>query len=242
MTAFDLIEKVHKAEEAVEKAKKTIRHHEALAEKKLRIIRENGWDENDRYARYGKADYDESYWTVTDYENHLDDAENARKKLADKERILQNWRVRLEAAMDRENRLRFEVPESMKEMQRELVSDWDHYDIELRDKMKKAREEMPRKEFVRAYTQAARRMLNMSESEIHSENVRTAEDLVLDLYGRICLITGDVTDWSDIHYGGKALNGMVAGKLGKVRVESIVAGGYNIQKRHIRVLVHEVSA
>lgn len=57
---------------------------------------------------------------------------------------------------------------------------------------------------------------------------------------RIHAITGEVTDWDGIHYSGGALNGVVYGKLGSVRVESILAGGYNIQRLHVRVLVHEI--
>ena len=39
---------------------------------------------------------------------------------------------------------------------------------------------------------------------------------------------------------GPVLNGIVQGELGKVRIESILAGGYNIQKLHIRVLVKSI--
>ena len=56
---------------------------------------------------------------------------------------------------------------------------------------------------------------------------------------RVYNITGPVTNWSNItlqqSVQGPVLNGIVQGELGKVRIESILAGGYNIQKLHIRV-------
>lgn len=70
--------------------------------------------------------------------------------------------------------------------------------------------------------------------------MKSAESLIMNLYSRIHAITGEVTDWDGIHYSGGALNGVVYGKLGSVRVESILAGGYNIQRLHVRVLVHEI--
>jgi hypothetical protein len=83
-------------------------------------------------------------------------------------------------------------------------------------------------------------MMYGTPDKIHKDNVRSAEAYVMDLYNRIHLITGEVTDWSYIHCAGVALNGYVKGQLGAVNVETILAGGYNIQRLHCRTLVHEV--
>ena len=84
-----------------------------------------------------------------------------------------------------------------------------------------------------------------SDEQIHDDNVQAAENLIIDLIYRVRNLTGEITDWSNIRAtagtgGFTVLNGTVVGKEGIACVESITAGGYNIQRLHIRVLVHIV--
>ncbi len=86
---------------------------------------------------------------------------------------------------------------------------------------------------------------NKSDEQIHNDNVQAAKSLIIDLIYRVRSITGEITDWSDVRAsagtrGFTVLNGLVIGKEGRAKVESITAGGYNIQRLHIRVLVHSI--
>lgn len=74
-------------------------------------------------------------------------------------------------------------------------------------------------------------------AKFRADNHRSIESLVLDLQNRIAYKVGEITDYSGLHVDMKALNGIVKGTLGTCRVESILAGGYNIQRLHVRVLV-----
>lgn len=73
---------------------------------------------------------------------------------------------------------------------------------------------------------------------IEDEKVRKYEDLC----ARISAVVGEITDCDYLSIGAKTgeLNGIVTGTLGKARVETIGAGGYNIQCFHYRVLVHKL--
>ena len=63
----------------------------------------------------------------------------------------------------------------------------------------------------------------------------------LDLYYRCTAAVGVITDASGLYVGSNgSLNGYIVGEDGKASVETIVAGGYNIQCRHYRVLVKPV--
>ena len=240
MTTIELKEKVKKAEEAVAKAQKTIERHTAQMEKKLKIVTDHGWDPENPWCKYNTPEHNDAYWAITDYQTKVDDIQNATKKLSEKEQILQNWKDRLEAAEAKEHKFMTEVPDCMKIMMEELIIRWDKDDLERKDFLKSKYRELGYKEFTKQYPKSYNFMMYETAESIHKANVRSAEGLVMDLYSRINLITGEVTDWSGIHYGGKALNGVVRGQLGSVRVESILAGGYNIQRLHVRVLVHEI--
>ena len=249
MTIIDLKEKVKKAEEAVAKAQKTIERHTVQMEKKLKIVTDHGWNPEDPFCRYNTSEHDEAYWAITDYTDKVEDIKSATKKLVEKERILQNWKDRLEAAEAKEHKFMTEVPDCMKTMMGELIIKWDEHDKERRERLGKIYDKVgyyaffkgtPENHHWDTHTYADYNFMFLTDDEIHNANVRAAESLVMDLYSRINAITGEVTDWSYIEYNGGALNGIVHGQLGSVRVESILAGGYNIQRLHVRVLVHEI--
>lgn len=71
-----------------------------------------------------------------------------------------------------------------------------------------------------------------------SDEVRSKR---LDLYYRCVNAVGVLTDVSGLSVGENgSLNGHVVGEQGKANVETIYAGGYNIQCLHYRVLVKPV--
>lgn len=67
-------------------------------------------------------------------------------------------------------------------------------------------------------------------------------DKALDLVNRVAKITGPITDASNLRIGEQngELNGLISGRDGKAFIQTIGAGGYNIQCYHYRVLVHKV--
>ena len=52
-------------------------------------------------------------------------------------------------------------------------------------------------------------------------------------------IVGEITDASDLHIKDAELNGIIIGKNGKAKVQTVGAGGWNIQRFHFRTLIHE---
>jgi len=62
-----------------------------------------------------------------------------------------------------------------------------------------------------------------------------------DLVERVTKYIGEINDAKHLSVSPQGeLNGFISGKNGKVRIETISAGGYNIQRFHYRVLIHRV--
>lgn len=65
---------------------------------------------------------------------------------------------------------------------------------------------------------------------------------LIDLITRINDIVGTITDASHLRVSQVGnLNGFIDGKKGRAKVETIGAGGYNIQCFHYRTLVHKIA-
>lgn len=81
-----------------------------------------------------------------------------------------------------------------------------------------------------------------SSFEEQMDNVLTQEvaNKKANLLGRVTELTGKVTE-ANLYIGQDGnINGYVVGDKGKVTVQTIIAGGYNIQIAHYRLLVHAV--
>lgn len=63
---------------------------------------------------------------------------------------------------------------------------------------------------------------------------------LVDLMNRVTKITGTITNAKYLSIENGDLNGYIEGERGKAKVQTIGAGGYNIQCYHYRVLIHEI--
>lgn len=80
-----------------------------------------------------------------------------------------------------------------------------------------------------------------NEEKMREDVKRDIEDLVLNLMDRVEAKCGNIISTDNLRIDaakeGCAINGWIEGDKGNARVESILAGGYNIQCLHVRVLV-----
>lgn len=85
------------------------------------------------------------------------------------------------------------------------------------------------------------RNLEEAMTKLADDLKKDAEAKYDDIIERANFIVGKITDASGLSVGAKGeLNGVVIGERGRARIETIGAGGYNIQCFHFRTLIHEL--
>ena len=162
----------------------------------------------------------------TKYEEQVKKEEEAEKKEEEKSQAFKN-----------------SLPKILIELMDNLVKNMDTYDFKVKKFLLKKFEELGKDEFASQYGKSGYNLalINYSDEYIHKVNMTDAEILVKQLISKTKSVTGDIVklEGIDIAPGNKgvSLNGRVIGKKGQCNVESIIAGGYNIQKEHIRVIL-----
>lgn len=241
-------ERIKKAQETIEKKASLIEKKKATIEKKTADLKKLGF-EYEAVKNLRTCDLvaqgvtQETAYKVIDLVWSIDGCygsiKSAEDAIKDKELALVGYNKALEEIEQTEKIIANEIPEALQAARIELVARWTRYDLEEKAQMLKDRAEMDWKEFSKKWKYSRQMDLSRTEEEFRKINEREATLWMLDLYRRVKDITGDITDASDIRFAGKALNGTITGKNGIARVETIGAGGYNIQRFHLRVLVHK---
>ena len=160
------------------------------------------------------------------YEEQLVKEEESEKKVKEKSQAFKN-----------------SLPQILIDLMNNLIKNMDAYDFKVKKFLLKKFDELGKERFGKQYEMSGYNLglINYSDEDIHKYNEVDAEILVRQLISKTKSVTGDIVklEGIDIAPGNKgvSLNGRVIGKKGQCDVESIIAGGYNIQKEHIRVIL-----
>ena len=228
--------KIETLKERIEKKKAQIEKKKGTIEKKQNLIIKK----MDKF--YKEKDEVEARWLKREVEHLEEDIKRLRGEIEEAEATLKKYRKQLEGEIEREAQFIKEVPQQAKDMEQMLIERWDEADKDRRASLMEEEKEIGYRAFVQKHSYADYEFLMKTDEEIHKRNVKDARVFVLDLLHRTKEITGEIVSWSDVHLtvgtnGFPVLNGYVEGKEGRAIVESIYAGGYNIQRLHVRVLV-----
>lgn len=234
MNIKTLTERIENAEKKIEKK------HATIAKKQKWIA--------DKTAKLATlTDDHEKYWAECEIRHLTEDVDRIQKEIKETEKTLEKYQKQLSGEIAREKSWISEVPEVLKSFQTQLVEKWDAHDLAKKEKILEACRTMPYEMLKEMYHWRDRDWAKYTTDEqIHESNERDATSLILNLVNRVKDVTGEITDWNHLYvatgtWGGAVLNGYVTGKEGRCCVESIGAGGYNIQRYHIRVLVKPIN-
>lgn len=244
MTRQDLEQRLAKAREAVTKKQGTLERHMKSEAKIRKQILDRGWDpDGDRYQKQGTPEHHDCYWKMCDLSHVQEAIQNTNKAIAEKEATVQKWQTKLDEQIQKEEQ--DDTPAILKDYQIRLVEAFDRNDQIRKEYLTKKKAELGYKEFIKQFKYSAYDLILEDPEVTHRKNTKTAEALVNNLWIRVKDICKDVTQVNLFvtnanEWEGICINGLVTGSEGSARVESITAGGYNIQKLHIRTLVHRI--
>lgn len=236
MTTQELLIKIEKKKEEIAKREKNLVKY--AADKEFVAI-------CDRFFQNGAKDFTEiraynrahGFMFSPDYYGKRYELEDAKATLVKYEKLLA-------AAQDKENSLK-ELPQVLVEFKNNLIASWDAYDEWKKQMIIKERKTLSVPDMRHKWGANYYDFMFKSAEDIHKANVNAAETLILNLVDRTIAITGKITDCKCLtldrdNNGYAIINGVIIGEKGKVHIDSIGAGGYNIQRYHIRVLVKEM--
>lgn len=210
--------------ERIENAKKKITSKEATIAKKTKWIKE------------GKA---EAYILSM----YSDDIKRLDKEIVNLENLLRKYENQLKQVIAEEEVVN-NFPEMLKEMEKELVERWNAHDLATKERVNElyynAIDRNEKKKIYNNFNDYEKAIFHAYKGDILKDNETKAHELVLSFYYRTKDITGDIIGWDNLYYSNGALNGYVEGVDGTAKVETIIAGGWNIQRLHVRVLVHKI--
>ena len=229
--------KIETLKDRIEKAKETINKKENTIIKKTKMI-----EKKQNQIEKAKDD-NEKYWLEADIRSLEDDIKRGRKEIEAKKETLTKYELQLKGELEKESLYVKEMPSQFKQLQEALVERWNEWNKNKQDMLLEEYRKLGYKEFVKTHSYSEYEFMKTYDvKKLKESNEKEAKALIIDLYNRVKEITGEVESWEDVHatqgaQGMVVLNGTVRGKEGVAQVESILAGGYNIQRLHIRVLV-----
>lgn len=225
MNATEITARINKVKAEIEKIENLIAKREADLPKAKETL--------------AKADFEtekNKWWDAHFKVMHLEEGiENGKYKLNEKRNTLKTYQERLEK-VNAENRKLTEIPEQLKALQEQIAKELTEENINLRNEMRKDRQEMTRDDFFRKYMNTNIAMVyNKTDEEIIREAEKDAKHQVLNLVSRVQKKVGEITSWN-LYSNGRELNGKVEGTKGTAKIETIYAWG-DVQRLHTRVLV-----
>lgn len=144
-------------------------------------------------------------------------------------------------ATERANDFEDILPECLKDFRKNLLDIWNKQDLQKREEVLKDVETC--KDWLQKWSwEDFYWASKATEDSISKLNLKKANSILADLVKRTSKKCGEIVSWKKLfvtcgNQGWAVLNGSVEGTKGNARIESIYAGGNNIQKLHIRVLV-----
>lgn len=227
--------RLENAKVKLEKAQKRLQRKMDQLEK-LELYKVNGTLPKEYQAPEFKEQAER--WLQIDIQFATDEVKEANKKVSEAAEKVKQLTAKVEQ-LKGENEEFKAVPEALVRLQNELENSWNKNAFYRRDLYRSKYKEMGYKQFVNEYGYHAYEERYLTDEHIKRKNKVAAQSYIIDLVNRVKAKVGTITDYSGIQLdsNGKSINGTVKGTNGTAYVETIIAGGWNVQRLHLRTIV-----
>ena len=262
MTRQEYLERIEKLKVKIGKIEKRIAKWEKAKNSEEAFVKEYGWLNNfeerkdywkeehikncENEIKYAKKDLEEVNNTLSKYQSKIDEIDNFEneEKIPAIWEFLQNWKEKTYQYIVENNELLTTLNNNYESALEEFRKNTEGFEL-----MGWREKYMLEKQFKQDYYSDIHSLTYMVRD--YKGNVDTDklnkilnEDVKIkyqDLVYRITEKAGVIQDASDLHIGAKGeINGKVIGNKNTVWVETVSAGGYNVQIFHYRTLVNIV--
>jgi predicted nucleic acid-binding Zn-ribbon protein len=178
--------------------------------------------------------------------NNIRDQLSCWNKIFDLEDKLTNLETKLQMELAKQSEID-DIPPIFKELKMEVANDLYNrykrvYEAVMNLKNEIRNNPLERKNLLNSFAEiygsgAYDRFERTTLTKLKEDADKDADAYVLDLIRRVTKKIGNIIDYSDIYVNGPAINGTIIGDKGKTYVETIIAGGWNIQREHYRVIL-----
>lgn len=229
--------KVEQLVERIEKNQVKLTKKEALLEKKLAKM------DLEINLEMKTSELWKTYYNNVEYGKWLEieSLKQTYQQVKEIKALIEKYNVQLNKAMVEENKLA-KIPQVLEDFRKYLIETWNKQDLATKEFYIEQYKKLGYNKFIENYKYSSYQHMKLELEDFNKVNVRDAEMLILNFISRVEEKAGVIEDCSGLivtegNNGYSVINGFVKGSKQNVQVESIGAGGYNIQKYHIRVLV-----
>ncbi len=252
-----ILNRINSFESQIEKAKVTIERHKKNIEKNQKALeKENDTSKHWWYKsniNYAEGNISSTLKKIAQLEKKLNDLYEERNRLDAKRdnpvlvQFLNAWKVKVEEYYHNQyNALKENDTEQLYKEYSKCKNEVEHKYYEGEISYQDCKEELKAnlRNFYGKYIDAlhyckSKRNPVFNEEKFQSELKADWIKKYDMIISRVTEVVGEIKN-ADLYIGlNGELNGIVEGELGKCKVETIGAGGYNIQCFHFRVLVHK---
>lgn len=244
MTVDEIELKRDNSKRKIENKRSLINKKKSVVEKKVNHLKNAygiDYKEGMDISPYmGGASWYDIIYTYCDIERYMCDIRRLLLDIENTNKAIKKYNDRINTKMCVQE-MSDKLPECIISIKECLTALWDEYDSTKKESLMDELSDLGEEDFIAKYDEDTYSIVSKQFDEISYDNLKRAEDTAIDIYMRVVDVVGNISGWDVTNCKGATVTAIVTGELGKAKLDTVVAGGYNVQRPHIRASITRVS-